>query len=165
MWIPMEPCAKPSTAHGIGRGAPFSKPRTHLPTPARKKMKQFAAMVQTAAKATGFPPIPESHPVQITVWCLLKRPNSDFVNNQREVGRLKESALEAGKVWVAIKPDVDNLAKFVLDAVKGILYTDDKQIVDLHMYKLRDSKGLCNGRVGIRVAVCTRPAQQILPDF
>ena len=71
--------------------------------------------------------------MQITVWCLLKRPNSDFVNNQREAGRLKESALEAGKVWVAIKPDVDNLAKFVLEAAKGILYTNDKQIVDLHM--------------------------------
>ena len=160
----MEPCPKPSTAHGIGRGSPFSKPRTYLPTPARKKMKQFAAMVQTAAESKGFSPIPESLPVQITVWCLLKRPNSDFVNNQRQ-GRLKESAQEASKTWVAIKPDIDNLAKFVLDAVKGILYTDDKQIVDLHMHKLRDSAGLCNGRVGIAVAVCTQTPQQILPEF
>jgi len=31
--------------------------------------------------------------------------------------------------------DVDNLAKFVMDAMNGILYHDDKQIVELHARK------------------------------
>jgi Holliday junction resolvase RusA-like endonuclease len=35
--------------------------------------------------------------------------------------------------------DIDNLCKFVLDALKGILYNDDRQIVTLKASKLFDS--------------------------
>lgn len=34
------------------------------------------------------------------------------------------------------KPDVDNLAKAVKDALRGIIYRDDSQIVEAHLYKL-----------------------------
>ena len=33
------------------------------------------------------------------------------------------------------RPDVDNLAKAVKDALKGIVYADDSQIVEAHLYK------------------------------
>ena len=33
------------------------------------------------------------------------------------------------------KPDLDNVAKVILDALNGIAYADDKQIVDLHTSK------------------------------
>lgn len=33
------------------------------------------------------------------------------------------------------KPDVDKLARGSLDAMKGILWTDDSQVVDLHVTK------------------------------
>ncbi|MEM2963749.1 MAG: RusA family crossover junction endodeoxyribonuclease [Candidatus Anstonellales archaeon] len=33
------------------------------------------------------------------------------------------------------KPDLDNLAKAVKDALKGIIYQDDSQIVEAHLYK------------------------------
>lgn len=33
------------------------------------------------------------------------------------------------------KPDLDNMAKSVLDAMNGICYLDDGQIVDLHIHK------------------------------
>jgi len=33
------------------------------------------------------------------------------------------------------KPDVDNLAKAVKDALRGIVYHDDSQIVEAHLYK------------------------------
>jgi Holliday junction resolvase RusA-like endonuclease len=42
--------------------------------------------------------------------------------------------------------DADNLAKFVLDALKGFLYTDDSQVVKLH-----DNNGSCNGRTEVQV--------------
>ena len=32
-------------------------------------------------------------------------------------------------------PDIDNLAKFVLDAMNGVFYKDDKQICQLHCSK------------------------------
>ena len=34
-----------------------------------------------------------------------------------------------GKIWPAKKPDSDNIAKVVLDALNGIAYHDDTQIV------------------------------------
>ncbi len=33
------------------------------------------------------------------------------------------------------KPDIDNLAKGIKDALKGIIYRDDSQIVEAHLYK------------------------------
>lgn len=36
----------------------------------------------------------------------------------------------------ACKPDIDNLVKGVLDALNGIAYRDDKQVIELHARKL-----------------------------
>ena len=33
------------------------------------------------------------------------------------------------------RPDIDHLAKAVKDALKGIIYADDSQIVEAHLYK------------------------------
>lgn len=40
------------------------------------------------------------------------------------------------------KPDIDNLAKAVLDSLNGIIYYDDKQITTLHLYKFWGDPGL-----------------------
>lgn len=43
---------------------------------------------------------------------------------------------ENGKeVYHTKRPDIDNLAKAVKDALKGIIYADDSQIVEAHLYK------------------------------
>ena len=36
---------------------------------------------------------------------------------------------------VTVKPDIDNIAKSVLDALNGVLYTDDKLVSSLHIDK------------------------------
>ena len=51
-----------------------------------------------------------------------------------------------------IRPDIDNLAKFVLDALNGLLYTDDRQVVKLLVYKLLDNQGECEGRTVVEVS-------------
>jgi Holliday junction resolvase RusA-like endonuclease len=33
------------------------------------------------------------------------------------------------------RPDIDNLAKAVKDALQGVIYADDSQIVEAHLYK------------------------------
>ncbi len=48
--------------------------------------------------------------------------------------------------------DVDNVAKAILDALKGVAWADDSQITELHLYR-RDDKA--RPRVEIQVA----PAQ------
>ncbi len=46
----------------------------------------------------------------------------------------KECALE-GKIRPTRKPDVDNIAKSINDGLTGVLWHDDKQVVDCHIIK------------------------------
>lgn len=82
----------------------------------------------------------------------MKRPKKHFRNNKPgdEGGlvRLKESSpvnLCGSRV------DVDNLAKFVLDACNGLLYHDDRQIISLNIAKVYDCEGQCTGATQIFV--------------
>lgn len=47
----------------------------------------------------------------------------------------------AGRVLPTKKPDTDNIAKIVLDALNGLAYPDDKQVVELHVIKVYDLEG------------------------
>ena len=38
------------------------------------------------------------------------------------------------------KPDIDNIVKAILDGMNGVVYLDDKQVVDLHLTKVYSSK-------------------------
>ncbi len=42
----------------------------------------------------------------------------------------KRQEAEAGRVRPAVKPDFDNVAKLYCDALNGLMWEDDKQIVD-----------------------------------
>jgi hypothetical protein len=80
----------------------------------------------------------------MTMVFRLRRPNDHFVGGRRGPGRLRPTAL-AQLLPSPRPPDVDNLAKFVLDSLNGLLYTDDRQVVSLHVTKLLDNEGLCLG--------------------
>lgn len=43
--------------------------------------------------------------------------------------------IEEGKLHPTKKPDLDNVAKIILDALNGIAYKDDSQVVRLHIEK------------------------------
>lgn len=55
--------------------------------------------------------------------------NLPIVNKKETVGMLD------GTIKPLRKPDVDNVAKLVLDALNGVAYVDDKQIVELNVIK------------------------------
>lgn len=114
-------------------------------------MNEFSDFIRSAALSIEFNKIPKNEGVRVSAWFFLRRPDEDFVNRQRLPGKLKSSSLEARRTTVAIKPDVDNLAKFLLDAMTGVLFEDDSQIVELNVHKLRDNVGTCDGRVAIQV--------------
>lgn len=50
-------------------------------------------------------------------------------------GLLRPKSLPKRVLHHVKKPDVDNLAKAVKDAMKGIVYRDDSQVVSLHVAK------------------------------
>lgn len=59
--------------------------------------------------------------------------------------RAKANRMNGG--YACKKPDADNIAKSVLDALNGFAYNDDKQIVCLTVQKLYDT----NARVEITI--------------
>jgi len=65
------------------------------------------------------PATPAEGPLSMSLAFLLPRPKS---LPKRERHHIK-------------KPDADNLAKAVKDALRGVVYRDDSQIVDLHVTK------------------------------
>lgn len=105
-----------------GKGG--AKPRAIL-TSNNPKMKPYrqelthTAMVAVAQKGL-FSPIAEKHvPVSIVVDFYFARPAS----------------IPKKRVEIVVKPDMDKLCRATFDALTGILYADDAQIVDLSARK------------------------------
>lgn len=46
-----------------------------------------------------------------------------------------KKAMEAGRIKPTKKPDVDNIAKIILDSLNGLAYKDDSQVVNLSVVK------------------------------
>jgi len=64
---------------------------------------------------------PLDGPVEVSVCFVLPIPQSWPLK--------KKDAARAGKIWPTKKPDGDNLTKLIWDALTGICYHDDAQIV------------------------------------
>ena len=60
-------------------------------------------------------------PLAVTITAQLLRP---------------KSAPKRRVTWPIGRPDADNYAKLVLDALNGVLWRDDSQVVDLHVRKV-----------------------------
>ena len=52
-----------------------------------------------------------------------------------------------------VKPDADNMAKAVLDALNGVAFDDDAQVVELHVTKHRRIRGALE-RVTVSIDRC-----------
>lgn len=53
----------------------------------------------------------------------------------KSVSKAKRILMEQGKILPTKKPDCDNIAKSILDALNGIAYRDDSQVVSLTVQK------------------------------
>jgi Holliday junction resolvase RusA-like endonuclease len=53
----------------------------------------------------------------------------------KSFSKIKKQRAIAGEIRPLIKPDVDNCTKNIFDALNGIVYPDDKQIVELSVAK------------------------------
>jgi len=74
--------------------------------------------------------------LNIDILAVFKIPQSYTKKRKKEI---VERGLRPDK-----KPDADNIAKIVMDALNGVAYDDDKQVVDLRVAKVysEDREGL-----------------------
>jgi Holliday junction resolvase RusA-like endonuclease len=101
--------------------------------PSWRMQKQFknAAREVMFLRPSDNPVFNERTYLEVNCCFVIKRPMNHFTNagNLRaDAGRFPENS------------DVDNLAKFVLDALQGILYPDDRRIVVLFAIKTYPSQ-------------------------
>ena len=98
----------------------------------------------------------EGESLRLSIVFRMKRPASHFVAGRRTgpSSRLKP-AFSAGRLRpaAAIRSDVDNLAKFVMDSLNGVVYVDDRQVVSLNVMKVLDSEGPCRGATEVEICV------------
>jgi crossover junction endodeoxyribonuclease RusA len=116
--VPAIPVAQPrpraTTIHGAARV--FEAKKSH-PVHAFK-----AAVALAAAEAYAGPPL--EGPLRVTLICVFPRPKAMRWKNRPQV-----------RVWCEKKPDCDNLAKSVLDALNGRCFVDDSQVTSLMVLK------------------------------
>jgi len=70
-------------------------------------------------------------PVCLQLTCVFARPKCHY-RTGRNAHLLKETA----PYWYTSTPDADNVLKFVGDALNGIFWKDDRQVIPLPVYRV-----------------------------
>lgn len=111
----------------VGKQRPrFSRGRTYTP----KKTVDYEHLIASKALSAMAPMLPLETPVSVYIWINHAIPAS--YSKKR-----KEACLN--RLEYPKKPDLDNTAKVFLDAMNGIVYKDDVQVVTLHVTKRYDT--------------------------
>jgi Holliday junction resolvase RusA-like endonuclease len=98
--------------------------RTYTP----KKTSDYETIVRETAQQAMGPTEPLETPTAVYLYIRLPIPKS--------YPKKRLQACLKGLERPIKKPDIDNLAKSVLDGLNGIVYRDDGQIVSLHVTKV-----------------------------
>lgn len=88
-----------------------------------------------AAAAAELVEEPLAGPLSIRLVFTLPRPKSHY-----RTGAHADELREAAPWWVETRPDIDKLARAVLDALTGVAYRDDGQIAELGAAKTFGSR-------------------------
>lgn len=110
------------------RPVPKGRPRVfrgHAVTPRRTQ--QAEEQIQAMYRFQNLGAEPFTGPVE--VHCIFCMPIAKTRSKRK-----KELAAQ-GWLRCTVRPDLDNLVKLVLDALNGIAYADDAQIVRIHAFK------------------------------
>lgn len=125
-------------------GNPVSQPRPrvtsrggrgHAYTPASHPVHAYRRCIAAAAIAAGCRP--HGQPVMVVLDLVFARPKSHLGAG----GELKKSAP------ILPRPDVDNVAKSVLDSLNGIAWADDTQVGRLVVEKSYSTEGRTTVRI------------------
>ena len=121
--VPGPPVGKGRPRFVAGQG--LAHGRTYTP----EATKRYEATVAACARQSLGPPsaFPDG-PLTVAIDATAKRP-----------GRLSRRCDPDGRIWRTTKPDPDNVAKIILDALSP--WFDDARVVDLRVRSLYAGKG------------------------
>ena len=107
-----------------GQPVPAARPRvTRNGTYTPKRYKSYLLLVEESWVQAGSPTVPDDEPLRVVVTCFMARPKSHLSAS----GRVKDSF----PVAPVSRPDLDNLAKGLMDGLNGKAYSDDSRVVTL----------------------------------
>lgn len=134
---------RPLVRHRSARGFMYN--------PSAPRQESFRNNVQQLVYQEGgaslVPLFAEGVPLVMKIILRIKRPMNHFVASKR-LNSMREKAPDQ---TAPTRSDVDNLGKLVLDSLNGVLYHDDRQIISLHLTKLLDNDGLCEGSTEVYI--------------
>ena len=110
-----------------GKGRPRFTRSGHAYTPERTASYEQAVRQAYKAEFPGEEPIPACVPVAVKIMAGYSIPKS--------TSKVKAERMLAGEIRPTKKPDADNIAKAVCDALNGVAYRDDSQICRLTVSK------------------------------
>jgi Holliday junction resolvase RusA-like endonuclease len=111
----------------VGKQRPrFSRGRTYTP----KKTVDYENLIASRALSAMCPALPVETPVAVFI-CINHAIPASYSKKRKEACL---NGLEFPK-----KPDIDNVSKLYLDAMNGIVYKDDVQVVKLRVSKRYDT--------------------------
>jgi len=73
----------------------------------------------------------------------------------KSVSQKKRQAMLEGKIMHDKRPDIDNCIKSITDALNGLAYKDDNQIVEVHAMKLYDE----TPRTVVKISTLTKEGE------
>jgi Holliday junction resolvase RusA-like endonuclease len=101
----------------------------HTYNPSAKAQKIFLE-----ACVDKLPSSPLVGPIELHIDFYLARPKNHY-----RTGKFSHILKEDAPLWCSRKSDIDNLIKFVMDAINGVAYVDDKQVAVIRSKKVYDS--------------------------
>jgi Holliday junction resolvase RusA-like endonuclease len=111
-----------------GKGRPrFSRVGKFTKTYTDPKTRLYELKIANEAKLAMFPHEPLETPVAVYMNFCMPIPAS--------YSKKRKQACLLGVEMPCKKPDIDNIAKGVLDAMNGIVYKDDVQVIRLVLHK------------------------------
>lgn len=99
-------------------------------TPAKTRKYEDVLRLAASEAMNGRPPLDGM--VRVRIVARLPIPTS--------FSKAKRGAAVSGDLRPTTRPDVDNYAKAVLDALNTIVWRDDSQVIDLYVSKFYDDK-------------------------
>jgi Holliday junction resolvase RusA-like endonuclease len=93
-----------------------------------------ACFLQSARKKIPLkgPLFPAKTPLAVRITCYYPIPKSTSIRRSEQMA--------AGEILPVVKPDLDNVAKLILDALNGVAWHDDNQITRLEISKVYGDK-------------------------